>query len=188
MGRRCMRCGCRRSSSSLRPCNGVRMCVEGVRKRTGLGKKKRKTKKKEKKKMRTHCKPIHRLHGTGSSMPAVSLWVEGRGRSRADHSPRAETMGGRGEGHARVMHAMWVEAVIVKTSRWRGNLIFWPGKRGGMRGWCLDVCREGAQTHRTGKKTKVKKTPKKIKRKMDSPVQTPTKTPTSTGLACVACV
>jgi len=62
--------------------DNVWMCVEGVCKCTGLGKKKRKngkktkqkTKKiKEKKETHTHCKPIHRLHGTGSSMPVVSL-------------------------------------------------------------------------------------------------------------------
>ena len=128
--------------------DGVRMCVEGVRKRTGLGKKKRKTKKK---KCGLTVSLYIGLHGTGSSMPAVSLWVEGHGWSHA------ETMGGRGEGHARVMHAMWVEAVVVKTSRWRGNLIFWPGKKNNQ----------------------------KKKRKTDLPVQTPTKTPTSTGLACV---
>jgi len=44
--------------------------------------------------MHTCYKPIHRLHGTGSLMPAVSLWVEGRGWSRANHRPCAEAMGG----------------------------------------------------------------------------------------------
>ena len=34
-------------------------------------------------------------------------------------------------GDMRVMHAMWVQAVVVKTSRWHGNLIFWQGKGGG---------------------------------------------------------
>jgi len=79
--------------------DNVQMCVKGVRKRTGLGKKKqkkkqKKKKRKEKKEMHTRWKPIHRLHGTGSSMPAVSLWVEGRGQSHADHRPCAEAMGG----------------------------------------------------------------------------------------------
>jgi len=45
------------------------------------------------------------------------------------------------EGHAQVMHAMWVQAV-VKTLQWHGCL---------MQGWCLGACREGAQMHRTGK-------------------------------------
>ena len=63
----------------------VWMCVEGVHKCTGLGKKKRKNRKKktktkkrkEKKEMRTHCKPIHQLHGTGSLMLAVSCGLKG---------------------------------------------------------------------------------------------------------------
>jgi len=81
--------------------DNVQMCVEGVCKHTGLGKKKtkkktknKKQKRKEKKKTRTCWKPIHRLHGTGSSMPVVSLWVEGRGRLRANHRPCAEAVGG----------------------------------------------------------------------------------------------
>jgi len=162
-------------SSSSRPCDGVAtsasgqarvgaredgvwMCVKRVRKRTGLGKMKRKNEKKmknEKSKKKeetwTYWEPIYRLHGTGSSMPAVPPWVEGRGRSCANHRPCAEAMGG----HAWVMHAIWVQVVVVvKTSRWHGNLIFWPGKGGGARGWYLGACREGAQTHRMGKKKK----------------------------------
>jgi len=78
--------------------DGVQMCVKRVHKRTAPGKKKRKKekkkKRKEKKGMWTHCKPIHRLHGTGSSMPVVSLWVKGHGRSHADHRPYAEAVGG----------------------------------------------------------------------------------------------
>jgi len=81
--------------------DGVQMCVKRVRKRTAPGKKKTKNKNKRKEKgkkgMWTHCKPIHWLHGTGSSMPAVSLWVEGHGRLHADHRPCAEAVGG---GHA----------------------------------------------------------------------------------------
>ena len=131
-------------------------CREGAQThRTGKKKEKineKKKKEKKKKEKRTHCKPIHRLHGTGSSMPAVSLWVEGRGRSRADHRPHAEIMGGRGEGHARVIYAMWVQAVVVKTSRWRGNLIFRPGRGGGVRGWCLGACREVLKRTGPGKK------------------------------------
>jgi len=42
-----------------------------------------------------------------------------------------------GRGHAQVMHAMWVQAVVIKTSQWCSSLIFWPGKRGGAQGWCL---------------------------------------------------
>jgi len=60
-------------------------------------KKKRKNEKKRKKKekeKRTHCGPIHRLHATGSSTLADSLWVEGRGRSRVDHRSCAETVVG----------------------------------------------------------------------------------------------
>ena len=59
-------------------------------------KKERKNEKRERKKKekRTHCEPIHWLHGTDSSMLGVSLWVEGRGRSCADHRPCAETVGG----------------------------------------------------------------------------------------------
>jgi len=63
----------------------------------------------KKKETRTHWEPIYQLHGTGSSMPAVSLWVEGHGRLRANHRPCAEAVGG----HAWVMHAMWVQVVIV---------------------------------------------------------------------------
>jgi len=112
-------------------------------------KQKQKTKRKKKKETQTYWEPIYWLHGTGSSMPVVSLWVEGHGWSHADHRPHAEAMGG----HAWVMHAMWVQVVIVvKTLRWHGNLIFWPGKGGGAQGWCLGACREGAQMHRTGKK------------------------------------
>ena len=170
--------------------DGVQMCVKRVHKRTAPGKNKRKKekkkKRKEKKGMWTHCKPIHRLHGTGSSMPVVSLWVKGHGRSHADHRPYAEAVGG---GDIWVMDATWVQAVIVETSCWHRNLSFWPGKGGGAQGWCLGACQEGAQMHGTGKKKrKRKKQPKKKKRKMDSPVQTPTKTLTSTGLACVVCV
>ena len=53
-----------------------------------------KRKERKKKGKRTHCEPIHQLHATGSSTPAVSLWVEGRGRLRADHRPHAEILGG----------------------------------------------------------------------------------------------
>jgi len=170
--------------------DGVQVCVERVCKHTALGKKKRKKKKekrKEKKGMQTYCKPIHWLHGTGNSMPVVSLWVEGHGQSCANHRPCTEAVGG---GDMQVMHATWVQAVVVETLYWHGNLIFWPGKGGGTRGWYLGACQEGAQMHRTGKKkkTKAKKTTKKKKRKMDSPVQTPTKTLTSTGLACIMCM
>ena len=83
--------------------DGVQVCVERVHKRTALGKKKRKKEKKEKRKekekkeMQTYCKPIYWLHGTGSLMPAVSLWVKGHGRSCADHRPCVEAVGG---GHA----------------------------------------------------------------------------------------
>ena len=51
-------------------------------------------KRKEKKEMHTCCKPIHRLHSTGSSMPVVSLWVKGHGRLHANHRLCAEAMGG----------------------------------------------------------------------------------------------
>jgi len=51
-------------------------------------------KRKEKKETRTCYKPIHWLHGTGSSMPVVSLWVEGRGQLHANHRLYAEAMGG----------------------------------------------------------------------------------------------
>jgi len=43
-------------------------------------------------------------------------------------------------GDMQVMQAIWVQAVIVKTSRWHGNLIFWPGKGGGVQGWYLGAC------------------------------------------------
>ena len=136
--------------------DGVWMCVKRVCKCTGLGKKKTKNKKKmknekrkKKKEMWTYWKPIYWLHSTGSSMLVVPLWVEGCGQSHANHRPHTEAMGG----HAQVMHTMWVQVVVVvKTLRWHGNLIFWPGKDGGTQGWCLDACQEGVQTHRMGKK------------------------------------
>ena len=139
------------------PCkDGVWMCVKGVRKRTGLGKKKRKTKKKKKKKKKK-CGLTVSLY-IGFMALAVrcrrSLCGSKGVVGRVPTTVRVQKPWGRGEGYARVMHTMWVEVVVVKTSRWRGNLIFWPGKRGGMRGWCLGVCQEGAQTHRTGKKKK----------------------------------
>ena len=40
-------------------------------------KEKRKEKEKKKKETQTHCKLIHWLHGTGSSMPAVSCGSKG---------------------------------------------------------------------------------------------------------------
>jgi len=40
-------------------------------------KKRKKKRERKKKETRTHCKPIHRLHGTGSSMPAVSCELKG---------------------------------------------------------------------------------------------------------------
>ena len=43
-------------------------------------------------------------------------------------------------GDMRVMHVMCVQVVVVKTSQWHYNLIFWPGKGGGVQGWCLGVC------------------------------------------------
>ena len=73
-----------------------------------------------------------------------------------------------------MMDAMWVQAVIVGTSRWRGSFISWPGKGGSTRGWCLGACREGAQTHRTGKK---KRKAKKVKNGL-----------TGTQASCVSCV
>jgi len=57
-------------------------------------KKKKKRTEKGKKKTRTCWKPIHRLHGTGSSMPVVSLWVKGRRRLHANHRLCAEAVGG----------------------------------------------------------------------------------------------
>jgi len=38
---------------------------------------KKKKKRKEKKETHTHCKPIYQLHGTGSSMPAISCGSKG---------------------------------------------------------------------------------------------------------------
>ena len=57
--------------------DGVWMCVERVRKCTGLGKKKRnpkkwKMKRQKKKGKWTHCEAIHQLHATGSLRPVVS--------------------------------------------------------------------------------------------------------------------
>jgi len=69
-------------------------------------------------------------------MPAVSLWVEGHGQLHANHRPCTEAVGG----DMQVMHAMWVQVVVVETLHWHGNLIFWPGKGGGTRGWCLGAC------------------------------------------------
>ena len=152
--------------------------------RTGKNEKKKRKmkteKEKEKKEMGTHCKPIHQLHGTGSSMPAVSLWFEGHGQSRADHRPCAEAVGGGGD--MQVMHTMSVQAVVVvETSRWHGNLIFWYS----------GVCGEGAQTHRTGgkKKTKVKKTTQKKSEKQTYRLKPPQKhRPPQASHVCMASV
>ena len=67
-------------------------------------------------------------------------------------------------GDARDM-GQWVQAavVVVKTLRWRGRFGFWPSESGGAWRRCSDVCREGAQTHRTGKKEKKK--PKKSEKR-----------------------
>ena len=67
-------------------------------------------------------------------------------------------------GHGQMMDTMWVQVVIVETPRWHGSVIFWPGKGGSVRGWCLGACREGAHTHMTGK-TKQKANNKKSKKR-----------------------
>ena len=120
-------------------------------------------------------------------MPAVSLWVEGRGRSRADHRPRAETMGGGGgtragdacdvgAGGRRQDLAMVRQLDLLARQAWGHARL----ASGCVAGGCANA--------QDRKKKESEKNNQKKKAKTDSPVQTPTKTPTSTGLACVVCV
>jgi len=76
------------------------------------------------------------------------------------------------EGHGWVIHAIWVQVVIIVKILWRHSCFgFWPGEGGGMQGWQEGACQD-AQKHRTGKKMKMK---------VDSSIQCPTKSLTSTG-------
>ena len=172
------------SGGARRRCSDA--CQEGVQThRTGDKKRKDKQKnERERKKKKKNGLTVSLYIGFMPPMPVVSLWVEGRQRSRANHRPCAEAVGGT----AQVMHAMWVQAVVVETSRWRGNLIFWPGKCGAMRGWCLGACRECAQMHRTGKKKKAKKTTKKKKGKQTYRFKPPKKLRLPQGLHVCVCV
>jgi len=67
------------------------------------------------------------------------------------------------------MSGTWVgdaprAVTIINTLRWHGCFGFWPGKGRGVWGLCSDMCPEGVQMHRTGKK-KVKSEKKKKKKK-----------------------
>jgi len=129
--------------------DNVQMCVKGVRKRTGLGKKKTKKKKRERKKKK--CTLAGSLY---IGFMALAVRCQRSLCGLRGVVGRVLTTGHvqKPWGDMRVMHAMCVQAVVVKTPQWHHNFIFWPGKGGGVQGWCLGVCQEGVQTHRTGKK------------------------------------
>jgi len=54
---------------------------------------------------------------------------------------------------------------VIETLQWRSCFSFWPSEGGGVQGQCSNVCQEGAQMHRAGKKEKKPEKKKKEKRK-----------------------
>ena len=62
--------------------------------------------------MHTYCKPIHQLHGTGSSMLAVSCGSKGMVSCVPTTGCAQKPWG-----DLQAMHTMWVQVVIIiKTS------------------------------------------------------------------------
>jgi len=93
--------------------DGVRMCVERVRKRTGLGKEKTKKRKKEKEKRKRKTDSLWAYTSASChwQFNAGGFFVGRRAWSVACRPQVARRNRG-----GRVMHTMWVQAVVVETS------------------------------------------------------------------------
>jgi len=125
---------------------------------------KKKKKRKEKKETHTYYKPIHQLHGTGSLMPVVSLWIKGCGQLCANHRPYVEAMGGHAgdacnvgsSGHCQDLVMAWQLDLLARQGWGHARLVFGYVSRG---------CANAQDWEKKKKSVKKRKKKKKKKKK-----------------------